>query len=116
MKIFLLPETEVTTNGQSDAVHVPALKLEVTLGIAHVVEQESLDVELYGSADGTTWTAKPVAAFPQKFYSGMSAILVDLDPTPGIEYLQVRWKVNRWGRGDLTPRFLFFVAAEPAEV
>jgi len=40
----------------------------LTLAITNIIEQESLDVSIFGSADGATWDPKPVAAFPQKFY------------------------------------------------
>jgi hypothetical protein len=40
----------------------------LTLAITNIIEQESLDVGIYGSADGATWDAKPIVAFPQKFY------------------------------------------------
>lgn len=116
MKTFLLAETEVRKDGEGEAAAVDARKLQVTLGITHVVEQESLDVTLHGSADGKTWTTKPLLSFPQKFYKGISTMLLDLDGTPDITYLQVRWKVNRWGRGDLTPHFRFFVFAETANL
>lgn len=113
MSEFLVAEQEVREDGQSAAIAVEAPSLLLTLGITDIVEQESLDVTLHGSTDGETWTAKPVAAFPQKFYKGVSAILVDLAATPEVRFLQARWKVNRWGRGDLTPRFRFYVFAEP---
>ena len=42
----------------------------MTLAITKIIEQESLDLSIFGSADGATWGAKPIAAFPQKFYCG----------------------------------------------
>ena len=116
MKTFLLPETEVHADGEGPAVAVEARKIQVTLGITGIVEQQSLDVSIHGSADGSSWTPKPLAAYPQKFYKGVSVLLIDLEPTPEIAFLQARWKVNRWGRGDLTPSFRFYVFAETANL
>ena len=54
----------------------------VTLEITKIIEQESLDLSIYGSADGATWGAKSIAAFPQKFYCGESPLLLDLTAHP----------------------------------
>jgi hypothetical protein len=42
--------------------------------------------------------------------------LLDLARHPGVRYLLARWTVNRWGRGDLTPLFAFYVFLEQAVV
>ena len=111
---FVIPaKTRVTSKGDG-----PVLSLNgaahriflVTLKIDAIVEQESVDVSLWGSADGTTWTAKPVAVFPQKFYAGETPILLDLTAQPDVQHLRAHWEVNRWGRGDATPMFEFEVA------
>lgn len=107
---YLVPEQTVTANGQSQPVAVEPGQMEITLGISEAVEQESLDVSIWGSQDGTDWGKKPIAAFPQKFYAGLSTLVVDLS---AVTQVQVRWQVNRWGRGPLTPSFTFFVAWEP---
>ena len=39
----------------------------VTLEITKIIEQESLDISVYGSPDGETWGAKSLAAFPRNF-------------------------------------------------
>ena len=77
-----------------------------------IVEQESLDVSIWGSADGKEWGAKPLIAFPQKFYVGVYTILLDLSAHPEVRYLQARWQVARWGVGSTKPMFTFYVFAE----
>jgi len=77
------------------------------LGITEIVEQESLDVTIYGSADGATWDAKPISRFPQKFYRGEHPLLLDLTVTPDIKFVRAHWEVARWGRGSETPMFEF---------
>jgi hypothetical protein len=84
------------------------------MGITHVVEQEYLLVSLHGSADGTAWEATPLATFPQKFYTGVSSILLDLSAHPEVSFLRAQWKVARWGRGDKTPSFRFYLFVESA--
>jgi hypothetical protein len=81
----------------------------LTLDITGIVEQESLDVSVYGSTDDATWGAKPVAAFPQKFYRGKSPLLLDLTAHPDVKFVRAHWDVGRWGRGVETPMFEFGV-------
>jgi hypothetical protein len=81
----------------------------VTLEIAKIVEQESLDISIYGSPDGETWGAKSIAAFPQKFYCGESPLLLDLTPHAHVKFIRLHWEVARWGRGTETPMFEFDV-------
>ena len=77
----------------------------ITLRIAKIVEQESLDISLWGSADGNAWGDKPLLAFPQKFYAGEHPVLLDLTAQPQVRFLRAHWEVNRWGRGSETPMF-----------
>ena len=113
--VFLLPATAVHANGASPAMGRPLgwQTAQMTLGITAVVEQESLELLLEGSPDGTTWPSPPLASFPQKFYVGTSALIVTLPPETTARFLRVRWVVNRWGRGSLEPRFGLYVVLEP---
>lgn len=86
----------------------------MTLGIAKVIEQESLAITIHGSADGQEWSPSPLATFPQKFYVGVSSLLVNLTGHPEVRFLRAEWKVNRWGRGDKTPMFEFYLFARLA--
>lgn len=110
---FLIPEkTTVTAKGDGSAVDVTNAASRVfllTLNITKIVEQEALDVSIYGSADGTTWGTKPVGAFPQKFYGGDHPLLLDLASAPAVKLVRAHWEVNRWGRGSETPMFEFYV-------
>jgi hypothetical protein len=116
---FLVPETTVHANGESSPLVVtavsdnPAASVLITLGITKVVEQEALTFSIHGSPDGTTWGAAPLAALPQKFYTGVSSVVLDLAKHPEARYIRAQWKVARWGRGDKTPSFTFYVFAEP---
>lgn len=119
---FLVPEkTVVTAKGDAapvDASAAAGKTLLLSLTIARIVEQESLDVSVWGSADGQDFGAKPLLAFPQKFYTGDHPLLLDLSRTPEVRFLRAHWEVGRWGRGSETPMFEFQLSARevPPEV
>src|SRR5579871_6837522 len=111
---FLMPETTVREAGQSPDIDLGAPlagTLVLTMGITRIIEQQSIDVSIWGSADGADWGAKPLSAFPQKFYCGTYQLLLDLGDRP-IRYLRVKWQVNRWGKGDPKPLFALYVFAQ----
>ena len=113
---FIVPETAVEAEGTSEPIELgdaAGRMLLLTLGITDVVEQESLDVLLWGSADAEEWGEVPLRVFPQKFYRGTSQILCDLSAHPDAKFLRAEWKVNRWGVGSTTPMFKFYLWAEP---
>ncbi|MBI3934201.1 MAG: hypothetical protein HY316_05885 [Acidobacteria bacterium] len=109
---FLVPEITVEAAGESEPFALGAgagKPILLTLAITGIVEQESLDVSIWGSADGTEWGAKPLTAFPQKFYQGVYQLLADLGKNPEIRFLKAKWAVNRWGVGSPKPRFSFLI-------
>jgi hypothetical protein len=111
--MFLVAEkTAVNAKGDSPAVEVSSAANRVfllTLEITKIIEQESLDVSIMGSADGATWGAKALGAFPQKFYCGEFPLLLDLTAHPEVNLVRAHWEVARWGRGVETPMFEFGV-------
>jgi hypothetical protein len=112
---FLLPEQIVREDGQGPVLDLGGSRdqtVQLTLGITRVIEQESLELTIVGSADGETWVERPLAAFPQKFYCGVYTLMLDLDEASGVRYLRAKWKVNRWGRGEPVPLFSVYVFAE----
>jgi len=116
---FVVEDSIRREDGTSEPIEVGSAKgsaLLVTLGITRIIEQESLDVSIWGSADGVEWGAKPLAKFPQKFYCGTYSILVDLAANPDVQYIRVQWKMGRWGRGEPKPQFGFYLFAEPTLV
>jgi len=109
---FLLPETTVRAAGigpEIDLGEQQGETLILTLGITRIIEQESLDVAIWGSSDGSDWGAKPLMTFPQKFYCGTYQILLDLTEHPDIRFLRAKWQVNRWGKGDSKPLFTVYL-------
>jgi hypothetical protein len=112
---FILPETtirEAGTGPECDLGDRQGGTLILTLGITRTIEQESIDISIWGSADASDWGAKPLAAFPQKFYCGTYQILLDLGEHADVKYLRVKWAVNRWGKGDPKPLFGVYLFAQ----
>ena len=120
--VVLVPaNTVASAKGDGPAVDVSSAAnpvFLVTLAITKIIEQESLDVSIYGSADGAAWEAKSVVAFPQKFYCGESPLLLDLTAHPAVKFVRAHWEVARWGRGTETPMFEFGVTMKeiPANI
>jgi len=116
---FLLPETTVREAGTGPAVDLGEPHggtIILTFGITRIIEQESIDLSIWGSADGTDWGAKPIIAFPQKFYCGTYQVLVDLSGRPEVRYVRAKWAVNRWGKGDSKPLFTIYLFAQAMKV
>jgi hypothetical protein len=119
---FLVAEkTVVSAKGDGPTVDVSAAAGKVfllTLEITKIIEQESLEVSISGSVDGATWGAKPIVAFPQKFYCGQAPLLLNLTAHPDVKFVRAHWEVARWGRGTETPMFEFGVRLKeiPADV
>ena len=79
--VLVPAKTVASAKGDGPSVDVSGASNRVflvTLAITKIIEQESLDLSIYGSADGATWGAKSIAAFPQTFYCGEWPLLLDL--------------------------------------
>jgi len=113
IEAFLVPENTVATaKGDGSTIDLAAATTRVfllNLAISNIVEQEALDVSIQTSADGVAFDAKPVVAFPQKFYRGETPLLLDLTSKPEVKAIRAHWDVGRWGRGSETPMFEFCV-------
>ena len=109
---FLLPETTIREAGTGPEVDLGGSRgglILLTLGITRIIEQESLDVAIWGSPDNVEWGAKPITTFPQKFYCGTYQIVADLSAHTDVQYIRVKWGVNRWGKGEPKPLFSCYV-------
>jgi hypothetical protein len=106
--LYLIPAgTVITAKGDGATVPLGASgrAFLLTLTITRIVEQQSLDVSIWGSTDGTTFEAKPLITFPQKFYAGQHPLLLDLSQRSDVRAVRAHWEANRWGRGSETPMF-----------
>lgn len=118
MEFDLVPAgTRVDQNGDGAAVNVSASATRTflcTMLISDQVEQESLDVSIFGSADGETWPAKPLLKLPQRFYRGETRAVLELDLRPEVKFIRAHWDLNRWGR--VAPEKMFAFGLRLAEV
>jgi hypothetical protein len=121
-ELTLVPAgTVVNSKGDGQAADVSGATNRVflvTLSITKIIEQESLDISIFGSADGATWEPKSLAAFPQKFYAEELPLLLDLTAASNIKFVRAHWEVARWGRGTEIPMFEFGVSMKevPAQI
>jgi hypothetical protein len=120
-KVLIPPKTVISAKGDGEPVDVSGASSRVflvTLAITKIIEQESLDVSIYGSADGAAWGAKSIASFPQKFYCAESPLLLDLTEHADVKFVRAHWEVARWGRGTETIMFEFGVTLKevPANI
>ncbi len=109
--LFLAPaDTVADAPGHGGPLELGALTgrpLLIVLRITEVIEQESLHVSVWGSADGKVWGTKALFWFPERFYRGITPAALDLSQRPELRFLEARWELNRWGRGYPRPYFKF---------
>ncbi len=107
---YLLRRTLTETDGESPPYELGELAgkpLLMVLRVTDIIEQESLLVSVWGSADGEEWGSKALFWFPQRFYRGVTPAAIDLRQRPELKFLKARWELNRFGRGYPVPRFEF---------
>ena len=111
---FLLPETVARQDGMGVEMPFERKMVRLTLGITRIISQESLEVSVWGSADGGHW--RPLVAFPPKFYCGTYSIHLDLTRHEDVRYLRAHWKMGRWIKDERAPLFGFYVRAEEGQL
>ncbi len=112
---LLLPESIARADGIGPDIELGSQSnklLVVTLCIDRIIEQESLEVSMWGSPDGKNWGVRPLATFPPKFYCGFYSTLLNLASRADIKLARVQWRMSRWTKGESMPMFGFYVYAE----
>jgi hypothetical protein len=111
MEFDLVPTgTRVEANGDGARMNVSGSATRTflcTLFISEQLEQESLDVSIFGSPDGENWTGKPILKLPQRFYRGETRAVLELALRPEVKFIRAHWDLNRWGRVAPERRFAF---------
>jgi hypothetical protein len=109
-KLELIPhDTRMEANGEGAPFDISASATRTflcRLTITDQIEQESLDISIWGSADGTTWTKKPLLKMQQQFYRGRTKMILDLSLRSDIKFIRAGWELVRWGRVAPTPMFV----------
>ena len=110
LKFSLIPaNSKLEANGDGTAVEISSSETRTffcSLTVSEQIEQESLDVSIWGSADGQEFGKKPLLKIPQQFYRGTTKMVLDLSLRAEVKFLRAKWEVNRWGRVAPTPMFL----------
>jgi len=109
MEFDLIPfDTRVEENGEGEEVDVTATSTRTffcLMVISDQIEQESIDVSIWASADGENWGTHPVLKLPQQFYRGETRAVLELVLRPEVKFIRARWELNRWGRVAPLPMF-----------
>jgi len=115
MELDLIPRgTRAESNGDGAAFDISGSRTRTyicTLEIVEQIEQESLDVSVWGSADGEAWGTHPIIKLPQAFYRGEEQMVLDLTLRPEVKFIRARWELARWGRVAPIPMFVFALKA-----
>jgi hypothetical protein len=109
--------TRLTVNGEGASHDIGASETRTflcTMVISDQIEQESMDISIWGSADGQNWGAKPLLMMPQRFYRGETRQVLDLSLKPEIRFIRAKWELLRWGR--VAPHPMFVVGFHLSEV
>jgi hypothetical protein len=105
---LIAPDTLLEATGDGEPVSVAAGSTRTflcTLVISDQIEQESMDVSIWGSADGQAWGTHPILKLPQRFYCGETRAVLELALRPEVKFIRAKWELNRWGRVAPLPMF-----------
>jgi hypothetical protein len=103
------PDTRMEASGDGASFNISESATRTflcRLTVTDQIEQESLDVSIWGSADGETWPKRPLLKLPQQFYRGTTKLVLDLSLRSEVKFIRARWDLNRWGRVAPTPMFV----------
>jgi hypothetical protein len=110
LEIPLIPaNTKLESNGDGASFDISPSESRTFLCellISDNIEQESLDISIWGSADGSDFGKKPLLKIPQQFYPGLCKMVLDVSLRPEVRLIRARWELNRWGRVAPTPMFV----------
>lgn len=115
------PGTQLTSNGEGEPCDISSSATRTflcSMVITSQIEQESVDIAIWGSEDGQNWGTKPLLKIPQSFYRGETRQILDVSLKPEIRFLRAKWELVRWGRVAPHPMFVlgFHLAEIPAFV
>ncbi|HTS11517.1 MAG TPA: hypothetical protein VMH00_05320 [Candidatus Limnocylindrales bacterium] len=109
--------TKLSAKGEGASHDISASQTRTFLcamDITDQIEQESIDLSVWGSEDGQNWGTKPLLMMPQRFYRGETRQILDLSLKPEIRFIRAKWDLFRWGR--VAPHPMFVVGFHASEV
>lgn len=117
-QMLLFPDSVVRENGSGPALHLgdaSGKPLLLTLSINRMIEQQSLDVEIWGSANGRDWGKRPLLVVPRKYYCGICHFMLDLSESPEVRCLRAAYRLTKPGSVHLPPLAEFSLSLEAVE-
>ena len=118
MEIQLIPTgTRLTANGEGEPQDIGASQTRTFLCVMDItdqIEQESVDLSIWGSEDGQNWGTRPLLMMPQRFYRGETRQILDLSFRRETRFIRAKWDLFRWGR--VAPHPMFVVGFRATEV
>jgi hypothetical protein len=110
LQLSLIPSgSKLESSADGLAIDVSASETRTflcRLAVTEQIEQESLDVSIWGSADGQSFGKRPLLKIPQQFYCGTTKMVLDISVRTEVKFLRAKWELNRWGRVAPTPMFV----------
>ena len=94
---FFVEETIARESGESAIFEIGQFARQsvvLTFGITHAVEQQHIQLQIYGSADGRVWSPRPLLNFPPKCYCGEYQLTL---PPCDMPYLKAAWRARPLG-------------------
>ncbi|MGB7846083.1 MAG: hypothetical protein WBL63_10735 [Candidatus Acidiferrum sp.] len=106
---FIPAGSKLESSGDGQSFDISASETRTflcCLTVTDQLEQESLEVSIWGSADGQDFGKKPLLKIPQQFYRGSTKMVLDISRRTEVKFLRAKWELNRWGRVAPTPMFV----------
>jgi len=118
MEFDLIPaRTRLTANGEGEPRDISASQTRTflcSMDITGQLEQESVDISIWGSADGQDWGKFPLLKMPQRFYRGETRQVLDMSMQSKVRFIRAKWELTRWGR--VAPHPVFVLGLHLSEV
>ncbi len=115
--VLIPPDTRLTANGEGQPFDISGSQTRTficSMEITDQMEQESVDISVWGSADGQDFGKMPLLKMPQRFYRGETRQVLDLSLKPEIRFIRARYDLARWGR--VAPHPLFVLGFQVSEI
>jgi hypothetical protein len=115
--VLIPPGTRLTANGEGQPFDISGSQTRTficSMEITDQMEQESVDISVWGSADGQDFGKLPLLKMPQRFYRGETRQILDLSLKPEIRFIRARYDLARWGR--VAPHPLFVLGFQVSEI
>jgi len=111
------PGTRLAANGEGRPFEISSSQTRTflcSMEITDQIEQESLDISVWGSADGQDFGKMPLLKMPQRFYRGETRQVLDLSLKPEIRFIRAKYDLTRWGR--VAPHPMFVLGFQLSEI